>query len=139
MSMIIDGTNGLTFNNSSTQSVAGLTGSTSQLVKAWILFDGTTSTPTILGSYNVSSITDNGAGDYTINFTTAMANINYATVATASNTAAGTGIIITTNSNGVGGNYTTAPTTTAVRMLAFARATGTNTDSPYISLAVLGS
>ena len=113
----------------------GMTG----IAKAWILFDGTTSTPTILGSFNVSSITDNGAGDYTINFTTAMANINYATVATASNTAAGTGIIITTNSNGVGGNYTTAPTTSAVRMLAFARATGTNTDSPYISLAVLGS
>jgi hypothetical protein len=32
---------------------------------------------TIRSSYNVSSITKNGTGDYTINFATAMANANY--------------------------------------------------------------
>ena len=113
----------------------GMTG----IAKAWILFDGTTSTPTILGSFNVSSITDNGTGDYTINFTTAMANANYPTIATCSNTTSGTGLIATTNSNGVGVNYVTAPTTSATRMLIYARATGNNTDSPYISVAILGS
>lgn len=47
--------------------------------RAWINFDGTATPPTIRGSGNVSSITDNGAGDYTINFTTAMPDGYYAT------------------------------------------------------------
>ena len=46
-------------------------------VKAWVNFNGT-GTPAINASYNVSSITDNGVGDYTLNFTTALANANYA-------------------------------------------------------------
>ncbi len=40
--------------------------------RAWVRFDGT-GTPAIDANGNVSSITDNGTGDYTINFTTAMA------------------------------------------------------------------
>jgi len=40
-------------------------------------FNGT-GTPAILASGNVSSITDNGTGDYTVNFTTAMPDANYA-------------------------------------------------------------
>ena len=54
-----------------------------QLCKAWVNFNGT-STVTIRASYNVSSITDNGAGDYTVNFTTAFADANYAMTGTAS-------------------------------------------------------
>jgi hypothetical protein len=50
----------------------GMTG----IAKAWVNFDGT-GTPSIRGSFNVSSITDNGTGDYTVNFTTAMPNANY--------------------------------------------------------------
>ncbi len=45
--------------------------------KAWIYFDGTTATPTVKGSGNVSSITDNGTGDYSLNFTSAMSDTNY--------------------------------------------------------------
>ncbi len=52
-----------------------------QLCRAWVNFDGT-GTVTIRSSYNVSSITDNGTGDYTINFTTAMPDANYAPVVT---------------------------------------------------------
>ena len=49
--------------------------------KAWINFDGTAaSIGTGRESYNVSSVTDNGTGDYTINFTNNMANANYAVV-----------------------------------------------------------
>ena len=44
--------------------------------RAWVNFNGT-GTPDIRGSGNVSSITDNGVGDYTVNFTTAMADANY--------------------------------------------------------------
>ena len=45
--------------------------------RAWVNFNGT-GTVAILASGNVSSITDNGTGDYTINFTTAMPDANYA-------------------------------------------------------------
>jgi hypothetical protein len=46
-------------------------------VKAWVNFDGT-GTVAIRASYNVSSITDNGAGNYNVNFTTALVDANYA-------------------------------------------------------------
>jgi hypothetical protein len=48
-----------------------------QGAKAWVNFNGT-GTVAIRASYNVSSITDNGTGDYTVNFTTALADANYA-------------------------------------------------------------
>ena len=44
--------------------------------KAWVNFNGT-GTVAIRASFNVSSITDNGTGDYTMNFTTAMPDTNY--------------------------------------------------------------
>ena len=47
--------------------------------RAWANFNGT-GTVAIRASFNVSSITDNGTGDYTVNFTTAMADANYSTV-----------------------------------------------------------
>ena len=56
--------------------------------RAWVNFNGQ-GTVAIRGSGNVSSITDNGLGDYTVNFTTAMPDINYSLVATSSNFAQG--------------------------------------------------
>ena len=44
--------------------------------RAWVNFNGT-GTVAIRASGNVSSITDNGTGDYTVNFTTAMSDVNY--------------------------------------------------------------
>lgn len=44
--------------------------------KAWINFNGT-GTPAIRASYNVTSITDNGVGDYTVNFTNALVDASY--------------------------------------------------------------
>jgi hypothetical protein len=49
----------------------------SGLAKAWVNFNGTGAVA-IRASYNVSSITDNGTGDYTVNFTTALADADYA-------------------------------------------------------------
>jgi hypothetical protein len=45
--------------------------------RAWVNFNGT-GTVAIRASGNVSSITDNGVGDYTVNFTTALPDANYA-------------------------------------------------------------
>jgi len=44
--------------------------------KAWVNFNGT-GTVAIRASFNVTSITDNGTGDYTVNFTTALQDANY--------------------------------------------------------------
>jgi len=44
--------------------------------RAWVNFNGT-GTVAIRGSGNVTSITDNGTGDYTVNFTNAMPDVNY--------------------------------------------------------------
>jgi hypothetical protein len=49
---------------------------TGTLCRAWVNFNGT-GTVTIRASFNVSSITDNGTGDYTVNFTNAMPDANY--------------------------------------------------------------
>jgi hypothetical protein len=74
--------------------------------KAWANFNGT-GTVAIRASYNVSSITDNGTGDYTVNFTNAFADVNYSTVLTGGNS----GGIVATMADG-----STAPTTSAVRI-----------------------
>ena len=44
--------------------------------RAWVNYNG--STPAVVGSGNVSSVTKNGTGDYTINFSSAMTDTNYA-------------------------------------------------------------
>ena len=51
--------------------------------RAWVNFNGT-GTVAIRESGNVSSITDNGTGNYTVNFTTAMPDANYSVVASVS-------------------------------------------------------
>ena len=68
--------------NSDADGVAIGTGGISQarVAKAWVNFNGT-STVAIRSSYNVSSITDNGTGDYTANLSTALSDTNGAAVA----------------------------------------------------------
>jgi hypothetical protein len=55
------------------------TNEASGLCKAWVNFNGS-GVVAIRSSYNVSSITDNGTGNYTVNFTTPMSDTNYAVV-----------------------------------------------------------
>ena len=50
--------------------------------KAWVSFNGT-GTPAVLRAFNVSSITDNGTGNYQVNFTSSLANTTYSGQATA--------------------------------------------------------
>lgn len=74
MSTIISGTNGVTFPDSTSMQTG------QQACKAWVNFNGT-GTVAIRGSYNVSSITDNGTGYYTVNLTTAVVDTNGALLA----------------------------------------------------------
>jgi hypothetical protein len=74
ISTLSDGTN----STSATNCIQGS-------AKAWVRFNGgaTNTAGTILASYNVSSITVNGNGDFTINFTNAFADANYSLIGTA--------------------------------------------------------
>jgi hypothetical protein len=67
--------------------------------RAWVNFDGT-GTVAIRASGNVSSITDNGTGDYTVNFTNAMPDANYSFGAICSSTAGASGWVARINSSG---------------------------------------
>ncbi len=98
--------------------------------KAWVNFNGT-STVAIRASGNVSSITDNGTGDYTINFTTAFADDNYAAMGcyqyAVDNTASGASIWLQL------ARY--AQTTSAVRV-ACSSYNGTNYDGTTVTVAI---
>lgn len=83
-----------------------LTGQTA--AKAWVDFNGT-GTVSIRESANASSITDNGTGNYTVNFTTAMTDANYAVVATGDFTLGTDGLpFLAVNSDGTSGSKTTS-------------------------------
>jgi len=59
-----------------------------QWCKAWVNFNGT-GTVAIRDSYNVSSITDNGTGNYRVNYTNNMTNIHYSSIAACEEDAGG--------------------------------------------------
>ena len=81
MTTIINGSSpSITFSDSTTQTTAGLTGSTQQLCQAWGLFSYNGSGITINASYNVSSITLSATGVYRITMTNALADANYLVV-----------------------------------------------------------
>jgi hypothetical protein len=81
-----NGTNALTVTSGNLQFNSGYGSvATAYGCRAWVNFNGT-GTVAIRASGNVTSITDNGTGDYTINFTNAMPNANYGVNWTASDT-----------------------------------------------------
>jgi hypothetical protein len=74
ISTLSDGTN----STSATNCIQGS-------AKAWVNFDPSSgSSCTIRASYNVSSVSYNATGSYTVNFTTSFANTNYVAVGTSS-------------------------------------------------------
>ena len=61
--------------------------------RAWVNFNGT-GTVAIRASFNVSSITHNATGDYTVNFTNAMQDANYSLSGVVENTTAQGGTLL---------------------------------------------
>ena len=101
----------------------GMTG----IAKAWVNFNGT-GTVAIRDSFNVSSITDNGTGDYTVNFTTAMPNANYAFLSTTEGF-----VVASENNNNI------LRTTTQIRMNTVAISGVTVVDRVIVSVAIFSS
>ena len=83
------GTTGLTIDTSQNLAFNSGYGSvaTAYGCRAWVNFNGT-GTVAIRASGNVSSITDNGTGSYTVNFTTSMPDVNYSAIGTVSDLSA---------------------------------------------------
>ena len=107
----------------------------SGLCKAWVNFNGT-GTVAIRASYNVSSITDNGVGDYTVNFTTAMVDTNYC-VNFSVNTIWGSSLPVPMLHTQITTSTEVAPTTTAVRVSNSNIASGTTgLDPKYCNVAI---
>jgi hypothetical protein len=127
MAVTIDGSAGVTTNaggsvNPSTN-IAGINFS----CRAWVNFNGT-GTVAIQANGNVSSITDNGVGDYTVNFTTAMTDANYNIQSTCRESAGLANFISVSNG--------TAPTTSLCRFRA-SDANGTATDVTTVYIACI--
>jgi hypothetical protein len=101
--------------------------------RAWVNFNGT-GTVAIRASGNVSSITDNGVGDYTVNFATAMPNNNYAIVQGVNDDPGAFGVNIFTE-QGNGSSYGSKTTTSSVRLRAGQNLSGAYVDCGVINLA----
>jgi hypothetical protein len=100
--------------------------------RAWVNFNGTTSPGTIRASGNVSSVTRNGTGDYTINFTTALPDANYNAVSSVGGVASG---FNSSNSVAMVADYLTAPTTSACRVLVSLASNGVLTNHERINFS----
>ena len=95
--------------------------------RAWVNFNGT-GTVAIRASGNVTSITDNGTGDYTVNFTTAMPDVNYAAVSTSGDSAASAPRVS-------GPTTAAAPTVSAYRLVNVLGSTSVAQDVSYVFVA----
>jgi hypothetical protein len=106
-----------------------------QLCKAWVNFNGTGTigqSQTIRSNYNVSSVTKNGTGDYTVNFTTPMADANYSW---AFGVQGNVGSSFNQHTNCALYSLSTA----SIRLNSGDTATNTLADSPYISVQIFGN
>ena len=101
--------------------------------RAWVNFNGT-GTVAIRAAGNVASITDNGTGDYTVNFTTAMPDANYAAVVgvcAQGSAATFPNVFSSTSTFGP-----IAPTTSSFRIGAFTHTSGGGKDPEYVTASV---
>ena len=116
----------------------------SGIAKAWVSFNGITGT--VYGTaFNVSSITRNSAGDYSVAFGTAMPSANYVITGSVSPnstypTAATNGATLIIN-GATGSPYKSVQSTTSFRIIVVTTPTNltTLTDPEYVSLSVFSS
>jgi hypothetical protein len=116
--------NGLTIGTSPLAAPSG--SAPSYTCRAWVNFNGT-GTVAIREDGNVSSVTDNGTGTYTLNFATAMPDANYALSGSAYNTG---------GNNSVGLDTNRAPSSSAAPITTSNTNTGAAFDSAITTVAV---
>lgn len=130
MALTLDGSAGVTTNAGGSVNPSTTIDGINYSCRAWVNFNGT-GTVAIRASGNVTSITDNGTGDYTVNFTTAMSDTNYAVF-----------IGKSTDGDQFMGSGTTGPagpsafTTTSIRVYPQRNSSGTNTDTSIACVSI---
>lgn len=130
MPITLDGSAGITtpgVSNSGNESFNAGFGSAGSAYgcRAWVNFNGT-GTVAIRASGNVTSITDNGTGDYTVNFTNAMPDANYSV-----------SLACQFVSNSFGTSIEATPATGSVRVGTRNTATGTAFDSATVAAQIV--
>lgn len=127
----------LTTPNIDSAQVATVSGTTPlYMARAWVNFNGT-GTVAIRGSGNVSSITDNGLGDYTVNFTTAMSDANYCSLTTINTgVSGGNQMVVGELSAGIGSNPTLKSTTQLRLQASTTSPTLANIDPTSVNVAI---
>ena len=126
--------------NSDADGVAVGTGGISQarVAKAWVNFDGS-GTVSIRDSYNIASVTDNGTGDWTLNYSTAMSNTSYVVFGNGANVIGVSGTVMTQTWTA---EQTTPFTTSASRVISmFKGGDGANSawDAAYLYFITFGN
>ena len=94
--------------------------------RAWVNFNGT-GTVAIRASGNVTSITDNGTGDYTVNFTTSLPDANYSITTLGSDTS---------NDTRNPGYSLISMSTSAYRFLVGATSSNSVQDRPHVFVSI---
>ncbi len=123
--------------NSAADGVAIGTGGINQarIAKAWVNFNGT-GTVAIRGNYNVSSITDNGVGIYTVNFSSNMSDTNYAVSGSIGSDGTASGGWLTNGNNT--SSHTVNNTTSSCRVTCNYQ-TSLLYDPPVLSVNIFGN
>jgi hypothetical protein len=139
MATVIDGSAGITTNAGGSVNPSTTIDGINYSCRAWVNFDatkdttGATSTANtnrlIRGSGNVASVLRNGTGDYTVTFTTAMTDANYAVNLTSRITATGIAPVV------VNLLTTTTPTASLFRICTDRNGVGP-VDTEYIFVSV---
>lgn len=131
-----NGTTGLAATDVQAALDEGLGTALDRVSAAWTNFDGT-GTVAKNDDFNVTSITDNGTGDYTANFTAALADINYAVAIGGSSASGGAATAGANTFEHLTNSTTLSRTTAALRMITFNSADNAN-DSLSVSLIIFG-
>ena len=98
--------------------------------KQWININGD-STASITDSFNTTSITDNGTGDYSVTIANDMSNANYSLAGISGD---GTSAF----NRGLSTGYGTAPTSTLYSLVSITASSGSATDCDYVSCQLNG-
>ena len=106
-------------------------------VKVWVNFDGS-GTINIRDSFNVSSVTDEGTGQYEINFSNALGNSNYAVATSGFNTLNSDGGWVATSAGTSEWASNADISTTRVRIASFISTSGSHQDNEALGIIICG-
>lgn len=108
-----------------------------QLCRAWVNFNGLSgASPVVRASFNVSSVTRSATGDYTVNFTTSLADANYSVVSIGCSYALTNVQIVVNTAGSTNATVLNNKTASSVRLLSGFGSTGGAVDLVDVNVSV---